>query len=109
MMTLRDRKMIRPVTSRVSSEVMQQPGKEFGRISMWMDYFEALHNGGWLNDPTDRVQVVAVHESGCPGGTDCRCIPRLGLRPAGNPPVECRRSNVVAGPGWLGMDAARVG
>ena len=46
-----------------------------------MDYFETLRNDGWLADPGDRVQVVAIHGEECPAsrGRSCRCEPRLVL------------------------------
>ncbi len=74
-----------------------------------MDYFDALHNNGWLADPSDRVHVVAVHQVGCPGEGGCGCVPRLVLLQAENLPMEPRRSNVVPGPGWIDEDAVQVG
>ena len=46
-----------------------------------MDYFETLRRNGWLADPSDRVQVLAIHGERCPArrGRTCRCEPRLVL------------------------------
>ena len=46
-----------------------------------MDYFDTLRRNGWLADPGERVQVVAIHATGCLAnwGRACSCDPRLVL------------------------------
>ncbi len=46
-----------------------------------MGYFDTLRRNGWLPDPGERVQVVAIHVAGCLAnwGRTCSCDPRLVL------------------------------
>jgi hypothetical protein len=47
-----------------------------------MDYYDALRDGGWLPDPSDRVKLDVQHDERCLGrhGGACRCVPRLVLQ-----------------------------
>ena len=40
-----------------------------------------LRSNGWIDDPSDAVRVVAVHEEDCATrqGEACSCTPRLSL------------------------------